>query len=318
MRYHRRVIRISAEDSPNVALALAQLRAGEPVTNEELVPGVIKYEDGTKGYAYRRKYWDKVRQCIGLDGLFWEGAEYLLFPPDWLERAARLADELGGGRKRVILGLGCDPGEGGAKTAWAGVDEYGLMPGHLIAYQTADTTEIPAKTVQLIREWNVQPERVCIDRGGGGKQHADRIRSMGYKVRTVAFGSSMTADPRRNRKRFTEKVDEHEERYAYVSRRAQMYHELSQLLDPYLNETGWGIPREYDELRRQLALFPKLLDDEGRYWLPSKGTETEMMKKREVKTLREIIGCSPDEADAVVLAVHAMIHQPSRSKAGAA
>jgi hypothetical protein len=35
-----------------------------------------------------------------------------------------------------------------------------------------------------------------------------------------------------------------------------------------------------------------------------------------VKTLAEILGCSPDEADALVLAVHGLLHKPQVMKAG--
>ena len=69
VRYFRRVIRIKATDSPNVRLGLAQDRAGLTVTDEILVPGVLTYAE----YRKRRATWDRVRQCIGLDGEFWKG-----------------------------------------------------------------------------------------------------------------------------------------------------------------------------------------------------------------------------------------------------
>ena len=73
MKYHRRVITIRAEDSPNVRLALAQRAAGKVPTGKVLVPGVLTWEQ----YLHHRATWDKMRQCIGLDAKFYLGAELL-------------------------------------------------------------------------------------------------------------------------------------------------------------------------------------------------------------------------------------------------
>jgi hypothetical protein len=40
-KYFRRVIRIKAEDSPNVRYALAQIAAGKKPTGEVILPGVL-------------------------------------------------------------------------------------------------------------------------------------------------------------------------------------------------------------------------------------------------------------------------------------
>ena len=94
-----------------------------------------------------------------------------------------------------------------------------------------------------------------------------------------------------------------ETRYAYKNRRAEMYGELRVLLDPSRG-TGFGLPSEYAELHRQLAPLPLLYDPEGRLYLPPKdkrsSTSTEL-------TIKEILGCSPDEADSLVLAVYGMV-----------
>src|SRR5437667_99689 len=95
--YHRRVIRIPAEDSPNVRLGLAQRARGIEPTHEVLIPGMLTLAE----YDLRRATWDKRRQCVGLDARFWEGAELLLFPPERLARAAAVARLLRGKPRRA-------------------------------------------------------------------------------------------------------------------------------------------------------------------------------------------------------------------------
>ena len=88
--YYRKIIKIKAVDSPNVRLAEKQEREGKEVTNETIVPGVIDYTT----YQNRREFWDEVRQCIGLDAEFYEGADVLMFPPAWLTKAEEYATTL--------------------------------------------------------------------------------------------------------------------------------------------------------------------------------------------------------------------------------
>ena len=92
-----------------------------------------------------------------------------------------------------------------------------------------------------------------------------------------------------------------------------MYGDLSNLLDPSINEDGFGLPASCTTLRHELSVFPKLYDEEGRQYLPSKSKHNADDKRR---TLTEMIGHSPNDADALVLAVHGMLHKPQRTKAG--
>ena len=305
----RKVIRIRAEDSPNVKRQLMLRERGLPPDGEAVLPGVLAWDD----YLYRRAAWDPIRQCIGLDGLFWEGPDNLLFPPAWLMRAEQVARGLIGA-KRQAKGIGVDPGEGGAETVMVAADERGII--ELKAKRTPDTNVIPGDLLAFMRQHAVPPDRVCVDRGGGGKQLADRLRAGGYNVRTVAFGEPPSLELRRGEHQLAARKDMVEEKYAYVNRRAQMYHELSLLLDPGNEEQGgFGIPAELTELHRQLAPMPKLTDAEGRYWMLPKNKKDPNSK---IKTLTELVGCSPDQADALVLAVHALLHRPHKSTAGAA
>jgi len=309
----RRVIRIKAQDSPNVRLALEEIRRGLPPSFKEVVPGVISYAE----YMKRRAVWDNVRQCVGLDAQFWEGAEELLFPPDWLNRAAERARALRSMHRRTAKAIGIDPAAGGDKTAMAAVDELGII--ELVSKRTPDTAQIPNEAIAFGRKHGVPPDRWFFDLGGGGKQHADYLRNRGFKgVQTVGFGEPITPEPRRGMVTIERKIERSEERYAYKNRRAQMFGLIRELLDPD-NEMGFGIPDDgevYEELRRQLSPIPLIYDREGRLSLPPKHKTNGMKENSAIKSLEELIGHSPDEADAVALAVYGALKKPKKSKAG--
>lgn len=294
---------------------------------------------GKRGFFYQEWHgtgdWERVRvtadQCPRIPKDFleeerramgeeWYAQEYLcdfaaasgspLYPSEWLDRSAKLA-ELVRGKRREAKAIGIDPGEGVANTAWAVVDEYGLM--HLLSMKTPDTSVIRGRTVALMREYNVPPERVIFDRGGGGKQIADDMRADGYRVRTVAFGETLSMDPKRGLTLLEDRMEHKEERYAFRFRRDQMYWDLRQLLDPANGSDGFALPAEYAEIHRQLSPIPLRYDKEGRFTLPPKHKDRDDDKK---PTLTDLIGHSPDEADALVLAIHGMLHKVKRATAG--
>lgn len=304
---YRKVIRITAEQSPNVRLALEEIRSGIPVSHERIVPGVITYRQ----YLQRRQTWDEVRQTIGLDGLFYEGAELLLFPPAWRRRAEQMAAQLRGADRRAKA-IGVDTAEGGDSTSKCAVDELGII--ELVSMKTPDTSIIPGDVVAFATKHGVPAEMVCFDRGGGGKQHADKLRRQGFHCTTVSFGAKMTPPPRRHRTAFSERQELFETTDVYVNKRAQMFGRLSALLDPGLNPDGWGIPEEYSRLHTELAPIPKLYDEHGRLYLPPKSAKT---KTSGQATLISLIGWSPDEADATVIAVDRMMQKAGKPKAGA-
>lgn len=310
IRYHRKVIRIRATDSPNVRLALAQIERGIEPTHETVVPGVLSWRE----YQNRRANWDKVKQCVSLDAEFYEGSELLLYPPDWLNLAEERARTLP--RVRKAKGGGCDPAEGGDRTSMAAVDEFGLI--EQVSKKTPNTDLIVQEAIAFMRKHEIPPDRFVFDRGGGGKQHADRMRGMGYNVRSVGFGEGLAPDPRYGKAPVRIRKEEKECRYEYLNRRAQMYGELSESLDPDLPGVRFAIPAEYTELRRQLAPMPKLYDKEGRlFMLPKNKRNPDPTNPSTEKTLVELIGCSPDEADSLVLACHGMWHRSTNLVVGA-
>lgn len=228
---------------------------------------------------------------------FHDGTDSPLFPGAWLAHARDLAEKLRGHRRHA-LAVGVDPGEGSAHTSLCAVDDLGVV--ELVSVRTPDTAVVPGLVREFAGRHGVEAQAVALDRGGGGKQHADRLRDQGFDVRTVAFGEAVTpalfeGDARSGRER----------RYAYKNRRAQMYGELRELLDPSSPRGGFAIPAECGELFGQLSPIPYLADGEGRLYLPPKNARSP--QDRGV-TLASLIGRSPDDADALVLAVHAMLH----------
>lgn len=257
-----------------------------------------------------------------------------MFPPQWLNRAERLHTFLKG-RQRIPRGMGIDPGEGGANTAFAIVDELGLID--LVSLKTPNTDEIVTLTIDLIHRYKIDPTRVLFDNGGGGKQHADRLRGIGYNVGTIPFNVAPTTQLKRGMTLFKERSDVQEKRYAYWNRRAEMYGELRILLDPcgddrdYDSDMAWqevaahkqrivgdirgfALSPEYPKLREQLAPIP-LMYKEGKLKMLPKHKDPSNPHSTE-RTLTEIIGYSPDEADALVLAIHAMQMANTKSVAG--
>lgn len=228
-RYARRVIHICAEDSPNVQLAMKECGAkwdGEKIvypddrrpSGRQVVPGVLPWDE----YAHRRTNWDAIRQCVGLNGQFYEGAELLMFPPHWLNRAEEIARALDIA-KRVGLRkyMGVDPAEGGDNSAWCVIDKMGIR--RMRSFKTPDTTAVTSTTIQLIREYNIDPRDVIFDKGGGGTQHVDRLREQGYNVGSLAFGESVSPPPRRITPGVQTRKEEKEEAYAFKNRRAHIY-----------------------------------------------------------------------------------------------
>lgn len=310
--YWRKIIRIKATDSPNVRLALEQKARGMEPTNELIVDGVKSWEEYQKNLAM----WDEIQQTVSLEAEWYEGRGVKLFPKEWLNRAGWLSNK----RPRIgrkAKGIGVDTAEGGDNTAMVGVDDLGIIK--LNTKKTPDTDIIAGELIAFMRELKCPANRVCIDRGGGGKQLADRVRvilkrmiqeedwTLGWNVRTIFFGEGVTMLPHSGGTTVQERIEVVEERYTYKNRRAQMYHELSLLED-------FAIPSLYPQFREQLAPIPKMYDGEGKIVLLPKGKKSPDSKE---PTLTQLIGHSPDEADALVLAVHAMLHRSATRMAGA-
>jgi hypothetical protein len=300
MRYYRRVIRIRAEDSPNVQLGLKQQELGLPVTGETVLEGVLSWEE----YQKRRATWTASRQLIGLDAMFDESDAELMWSPLWLANSLKLADKLRG-KKRRAAGIGIDPGEGRAMTVFTASDELGIIEQE--SKKTPNTAAIPGLCIAFGRKHGVPPEDWLFDRGGGGLQHADRLRDKGFDVRDVGFGERPVLPVLVAGSHFLDdRIEMRKRQYLYKNLRTQMYWELMEACDP--QNGGYAIPPSCVELIRQLGMIPKMLDENGKPKMLPKGTGSRDDKG---PTLIKIIGHSPDEADSACLSHHAMTHKES-------
>lgn len=293
--YRRRIIHIEAECSPNVRLGLEQKRRGIKTTGQIILPGVLPLED----YLDRERMWDEPKKWVGLRARFYKGTENLMYPPLWLNASEQRAIYLKQSETpRIAKTIGIDSGEGKANSSWVVSDEIGVIDE--LSEKTPDTSVIPDRTIEIGNRYKIPSQNWIFDRGGGGLQHADQLRKRGYRPRTVGFGEAVARDPKR-KKKLKERKREKEEKAAYANKRAFMYGILMEMMNPNSNMYPFAIPPWFPDLRRQLALFPLLRDGNGKLFLPPKNKKN---RKDKTPTLTEIIGHSPDEADALVLSVY--------------
>jgi hypothetical protein len=307
----RKVIHIGAQDSPNVKLGLLQVARGEEPTYEVLVPGVKDYAT----YEKNIRIWDKVKQTISLNGQFYEGAEVLMFPPEWLDRSAKIAQDHVRLTSRTAKAMGVDTSSGGDTLSWCVVDEFGILDLHSVPFME-DTSDVMTVTLRMMAKWNLKGNQVLFDAGGGGKEHADYLKKIANidGIRAVGFGESVSFENAwKKMKMYKEIRDERETRVVYKNRRAQMYDLLRIAINP-MTGSGFGIPAHLHELRRQLAPIPLLYDGEGKLYLPPKRRTD---PDSDELCLIDIVGRSPDDADALVLAMFGMMTDEKPSVAGA-
>lgn len=345
--YRRKVFTLRAQDSPNVRYGEAEVKAGLRPSNRILVPGLKPYDE----YVEDRRMWDIKQQTVSLDGEFYEGAEVRMFPQQWIMAANELAKTHGrlhpGTKKQrtKALGIGVDCAMGGDDTAMCAVDECGIL--ELVSKKTPDTNVIVGEVEAFVKKWSCPWESVFFDIGGGGKQHADRLRARGRNLRTITFNASPADDVDLLHTREKDRhgrQDVTERRQVYRDRRSELYGNLRELMDPALLTLppqeravalkaimghgqaaklqfyGFAIPEglfgtrstpnpfndphALSELNRQMGPIPLEYDEYGRMFLipkhPRPGDE-------EKPSLTGLLGCSPDELEACVLAIHAML-----------
>ena len=308
--YYRKIIQIKATDSPNVKYGLWEQQQGLPTSDTIIIPGVKPYGI----YLEELATMDPIKLTVTHGAEFYEGAEVKMFPPVWLTASQEAARGLNPDRPAVTIGI--DPAEGGALTALVAVDRKGVID--IEARKTPDTTVIPSMILAFARKHRVtDPQNWLIDRGFG-YSHACTLRKQGYRIRTVAFGESVTPMPRRGTTQLEQRKIQQEERYAFLNRRAEMYWLLREAINPGIIEgkatrVPFAIPTQYVELLRQLKPIPIEYDGEGRLRLPPKQAPREGYTG---KTMTQLIGCSPDHTDALVLAHYGLTNKQYRPNAG--
>lgn len=329
--YLRKVFRISAWDSPKVKFGLRL--NGKAWTAKDkreydlldrAIPGVL----GWKEFQTRQLMWDDVKKEIGLHGRFPKDAATMMYPADWLDRAEAIAE---GGKtdwgtfpkinwaQTAGECMGIDAAMGNDNTAWAVINQLGLLD--LYGEKTPDTNVICGRTIQFGAKWRVPTERWLFDALGGGlqiTQYMRKIEQGGKKpyahVRTVNFSETASPPVHRHMTTMGEQTANREVLTAYKNRRAEMYWLLRLTLDPIMNPRGFALPSKLinaprkdggPSLRTQLSKVQIMYDGEGRLQIPPKhrsdGNKS-MVAARE-DCLYDLLGCSPDELDALVLAV---------------
>lgn len=315
--YYRKVIRIKAEDSPNVKWARMEMADGKEPSNMILVPGVKSWYK----YARDRSEMSPDDQCVSLDAEWYEGPDIKLFPVEWLQAAQKEDRRVKCAQNKAEAG-GCDPGEGKANSSWAAANRWGVK--EVIGMVTADTNVVPTETKNFLARHGLSGNQMLFDQGGGGLEHADRLRADGYGVDSIGFGEAPRLKPKRGLRMIEETIEKREEHYAYVNMRAQLYGELSEVLNPnggvvsdegvlVGGPNGFSLPH-HPRLMEQMEKIPRSRDGEGRLKLPPKNKKG---PDDQTVTLCDLIGYSPDELDAVTLAVHRLLHPQRKMKAGA-
>ena len=311
----RKIIHVSAADSPNVQLGLRLRDAGVPGPYPNMTPGVLSFPE----YLRRLEIWDDIKVRTRVKGLFYEGDETFLYPPNWIDCAEqsylKYMPEGYPNKSLSATSMGVDVGGGGDDSVWTMITRHGIVEQHI--KKTPDTMLNVKLTIEFMKKYGIKPRRVCMDAGGGGKQIADRLREMGYPVRAVAFGESPTPQKGTKQKRTIDKETEAERRQTFKNRRAEMYWLLHEKLDPSMNDDPFGIPVELYRLRKEMSKMPLDYDKEGKFYLPPKDKPANLSKNSEVVTIKKLLGHSPDCLDSLVLAMFAEFAIVGKRKVGA-
>lgn len=308
-----KVVRVSAEMSPNVVAAKRCLELGRPLPKRTPVPGLLSYEE----YLNRRATYPPWQARPSLDGLFNDESTAKLFPKEALDFGQSLFHRLQAGAPdrrespyRWLrwwgwpFGIGVDCAMGGGDlSAWAIYGRFGCV--HVETLDTPNTRAIKRQTLSLMRHWRIQPEWVCFDRAIG-KGIADELREEGREVNDAGFGESALDSGK------------------YPNMRVELYGDLAEAMAKAFDQAGrlhgryeklltvapseWrklkkarpvALPPDAD-LRQELFVLPRARDGRDRLTLPPKdGTKSKLGVKQMLG------GRSPDRADALVLARYA-------------
>lgn len=147
----------------------------------------------------------------------------------------------------------------------------------LTSWRGIDTMATVGRIQYLIRKHDVDPRNVHVDVIGVGAGVVDRLRELDVHVDGVGFGDGPAGDWRRVCG----------PKAQFKNRRAELYWVLRQLL----RQKGLVIPRRFGALWEQLTQIRYFVDPRDRIAIEKKDD------------LKERLGRSPDEADALTLAL---------------
>ena len=246
------------------------------------IPARLDDNPYLKGTNYRAQLMsmDEPLRSKLLDGDFLAGkqdAERQVIPSDWIaaaqERWKKLPDSRDSGGK--MLSLGVDVAQGGKdKTVLAPL--YGTWFAPLVRRPGVDTRDGPAVGGLVIETMRDRCQITMDLTGGWGLGAKQHLEQLGIKVTGVVF-SGASAERTRDGK------------LGFVNERAEMYWRFREGLDPH---HGDAIALPPDR-----ALAAQL----GAATWKLRGDRIVIESKDEI---RQRLGMSPDDADAVVLAWH--------------
>jgi hypothetical protein len=321
---YRKVIHVSAEDSPNVKLGRA--RAKHNLAPIDIVPGILGYAD----YKKFSKIWPASKRRWGLDGLFPDETTNRLFPEDWLELAHALCDLLrrhnaelkAKGRRPKLgypfgLGIDCGRSAAGDMTSFTVVGRYGWV--HSESAHIADTSVVYKKVIALARRFKIRSEFIAFDSAIGGPISDLLNARKGWETAAVNFGSREHIDTERfanmRASLYGEVAAAMELKYRTANdgtSSKRLKGQLRKMLDtpPDQWPKSWqcvAIPREETELCRELKVLPRQHSHKnGALLLPPKERRDGRRMRPGEFCLRDLLGRSPDRGDSFVLGYYGL------------
>lgn len=257
-------LRISCLDSPNL-----RVPEGTPLPYPRLVT--------SRWIESRRRDWGEESPLwqARILGEFPDDAGSTLIPRAWIEAACTPAPA----PTPASPSAPCTHYTLGVDVARTGTDltVFCLRDGNRIerleARQGWSTMETAGRVVALIREFDLQPERVCIDDTGLGAGVTDRLRELGHEV-TAFVAAGRAVDP-----------------VHFANRRAEVFWRVRAALAPDAIHplTLPTRTRHAQELQRELGA------------LSYEFTSTGSVRIADKVTLRGRLAGSPNYADALAL-----------------
>ena len=211
-----------------------------------------------------------------------QDAEFQVFPTAWIEAAMNRWTEAG--RDRPMDVIAADIAQGGAdRTVFS--RRHGVWFDRMLSWPGKDTPTGSVVAGLLVMHRRNGAE-IIIDMGGGyGGSTRDHLTAndaeTSLPVRPTLFSGSMSAEAIKDRTGML----------GFYNLRAAATWNLREMMDP---ETGKNVALPPDpELKAELAAFR---------WVMRPGSKIYILAKQEIKAL---LGRSPDNADAVIMAAYA-------------
>lgn len=206
-----------------------------------------------------------VRSMIYAEFMEDDGSLTAIKTMDWQKAVSNPPEAKDKGER---LTAGCDFSAGGDESVLC-VRQGNVIKG-LISWKDRDTMNSIGKFIHQFRKWNLKQEDIYADVGGMGIVMCDALKQEGWDVRRVNFGEKAIRDDQ------------------FVSKGAEMWIEFGRMVEK--NDVVLG-PAGNDEILVNQFITRKVrTNGKGKLALESK----DELRARGI--------CSPDRADAVVLA----------------